>query len=147
LNSLNTLLLIAHVLIAASIIILVMVQKGKGADAGAGFGAGASGTVFGARGSANFLSRSTAVAAALFFATSLGLAYVNRNVEVATSVLDRAAVEAPAAVPDEAAAPAVEESFDLPLLPATEPDAAGEPEMMDGALPDLPADGAEPVDE
>ena len=73
-NTLNTVALITHVLIAASIIGLVMLQKGKGADAGAGFGAGASGTVFGARGSANFLSRSTAVMAALFFATSLGLA-------------------------------------------------------------------------
>jgi preprotein translocase subunit SecG len=147
LNSLNTLLLIAHVLIAASIILLVMVQKGKGADAGAGFGAGASGTVFGARGSANFLSRSTAVAAALFFATSLGLAYVNRNVEVATSVLDRAAVEVPAdglgtgAVP---ATPLSEDNFDLPLLPETEPDAAGEAEMTDGELPGVPAEAADP---
>ena len=54
----------------------VLLQRGKGADAGAGFGAGASGTVFGARGSANFLSRSTAVLAMLFFSTSLGLAYL-----------------------------------------------------------------------
>jgi len=150
LNNLNTLLLIAHVLIAASIILLVMVQKGKGADAGAGFGAGASGTVFGARGSANFLSRSTAVAAALFFATSLGLAYVNRNVEVATSVLDQAAAETPVALPDGAApAPAVEENFDLPLLPETEPDAVDEDAASASAeagLPDVSADAAEPVE-
>jgi preprotein translocase subunit SecG len=86
--TLNTLALIAHVLIAASIIGLVMLQKGKGADAGAGFGAGASGTVFGARGSANFLSRSTAVMATLFFASSLGLAYLNGNRPVTTSIFD-----------------------------------------------------------
>ena len=92
-TTLNSLALIAHVLIAASIIGLVMLQKGKGADAGAGFGAGASGTVFGARGSANFLSRSTAIWQTLFFATSLGLAYLNRNVDVRTSLLEKAVVE------------------------------------------------------
>ena len=86
-------MLVAHVLIAASIIGLVMLQKGKGADAGAGFGAGASGTVFGARGSANFLSRSTAVAAALFFLTSLTLAYLNRSVDVAPSLLEKTVTE------------------------------------------------------
>ena len=96
-DTINTLVLVAHVLIAAAIIGLVMLQKGKGADAGAGFGAGASGTVFGARGSANFLSRSTAIAAALFFASSLGLAYLNRDVEVSNSLLDAVvSEEAPA---------------------------------------------------
>ena len=54
----------------------MLLQRGKGADAGAGFGAGASGTVFGARGSASFLSRTTAVLATLFFVTSLGLSYL-----------------------------------------------------------------------
>ena len=60
-----------YILIAASMIVLILMQRGAGADAGSGFGAGASATVFGARGSANFLSRSTAVLAALFFALSL----------------------------------------------------------------------------
>jgi preprotein translocase subunit SecG len=115
----NTLLLIVHVLIAASIILLVMVQKGKGADAGAGFGAGASGTVFGARGSSNFLSRSTAVAATLFFATSLGLAYVNRNIEVAGSLLDGTAVEEVA--PASGLGAIEEDAFELPLLPEAAP--------------------------
>ncbi len=92
-NTLETLILIAHVLIASAIIGLVMLQKGKGADAGAGFGAGASGTVFGARGSANFLSRSTAVLAALFFGTSMGLAYLNRSVDVAPSLLDKGVIQ------------------------------------------------------
>ncbi len=65
-----------HLLIAVLLVVLVLMQRGKGADAGTGFGAGASGTVFGARGSANFLSRTTAVLATLFFVTSLTLAYL-----------------------------------------------------------------------
>jgi preprotein translocase subunit SecG len=62
-----------YILIAAAMIVLILMQRGSGADAGSGFGAGASATVFGARGSANFLSRSTAVLAALFFALSLAM--------------------------------------------------------------------------
>jgi preprotein translocase subunit SecG len=116
-NNLNTLALIAHVLIAASIIGLVMLQKGKGADAGAGFGAGASGTVFGASGSSNFLSRSTAVAATLFFASSLGLAYLNRNIEVAPSLLDGTVVEEVIAVEAAPGSEIPDAEFDLPPLP------------------------------
>ena len=66
--------LITHTLIALLIIVLVLLQRGKGADAGAAFGAGASGTVFGARGSASFFSRATAVCATAFFVSSLTLA-------------------------------------------------------------------------
>ena len=120
-NTVNTLLLVAHVLIAAAIIGLVMLQKGKGADAGAGFGAGASGTVFGARGSGNFLSRSTAIAATAFFATSLGLAYVNRDVEVVESLLDSVSQEESAAVPVTEDGSAGE--FELPALPELETEA------------------------
>jgi preprotein translocase subunit SecG len=69
-------LIVFHVLVALSIIGLVLLQQGRGADAGAGFGGGASNTVFGARGSASFLSRTTAVLAAAFFSTSLLLAYL-----------------------------------------------------------------------
>ena len=65
-----------HVVIAALMIGLILIQHGKGADAGAAFGSGASGTVFGAKGSGSFLSRSTAILAALFFSTSLALAYL-----------------------------------------------------------------------
>jgi preprotein translocase subunit SecG len=69
-----------YILIAASMIVLILMQRGAGADAGSGFGAGASATVFGARGSANFLSRSTAVLAALFFALSIGMGmYLKMN--------------------------------------------------------------------
>jgi len=68
--------LVIHILAAISVIGLVLVQHGKGADMGAAFGSGASGSLFGATGSANFLSRSTAVLAAVFFITSLSLAYI-----------------------------------------------------------------------
>ena len=71
-----TLVLIIHVIAALAIIALVLLQHGKGADVGAAFGSGASGSLFGATGSANFLSRATAVLAAVFFVTSLGLAYL-----------------------------------------------------------------------
>ena len=70
-----TLLIVVQVICAAAIIILVLLQHGKGADMGAAFGGGASGSLFGASGSANFLSRSTAVIAAIFFAVTIGLAY------------------------------------------------------------------------
>ena len=71
----ETLVLVIHVLAAIAICGLVLLQHGKGADAGAAFGSGASGSVFGATGSANFLSRATAIAAVIFFLTSLGLTW------------------------------------------------------------------------
>jgi preprotein translocase subunit SecG len=92
----HTLVLVAHVLIGGMIVGLVLLQRGKGAEVGAAFGSGASGTVFGAKGSANFLSRSTALLAALFFVTSLGLTYLGTQRTVAKSVVDKAAVETPA---------------------------------------------------
>jgi preprotein translocase subunit SecG len=83
--------IVVHVLVAIAIIGLVLLQHGKGADMGSGFGGGASGSLFGATGSANFLSRTTAVLAAVFFASSLALAYfaTQRPVE-SRSVVDRA---------------------------------------------------------
>jgi preprotein translocase subunit SecG len=92
-----------QILAAVSMIGLVLVQHGKGADMGASFGSGSSGSLFGATGSANFLSRSTAVAAGLFFCCTLALAYFanDRSAGAAgggeSSVLDRAAASAPAA--------------------------------------------------
>jgi preprotein translocase subunit SecG len=77
-----------HVLIAVGIIGLVLLQHGKGADMGSGFGGGASSSLFGATGSANFLSRATAVLATLFFLTSLGLAYLATNKPRGGGVLD-----------------------------------------------------------
>jgi preprotein translocase subunit SecG len=80
-------LTIVHVLIALSIIGLVLLQQGRGAGAGAGFGGGSSGSLFGARGAASFLSRTTAILATLFFASSLLLAYLagkidNKHIDV-----------------------------------------------------------------
>jgi preprotein translocase subunit SecG len=98
-NWLQTLAVVFHVLLAFAIIALVLLQRGKGADAGAGFGAGASGTVFGARGSASFLSRTTAVLATLFFMTSLGLAFLFSQQREPTSVVDTVQQETPAPVP------------------------------------------------
>jgi preprotein translocase subunit SecG len=72
-------LTVVHLFLALGIIGLVLMQHGKGADAGAAFGSGASGTVFGAQGASNFLSRTTAILAALFFVTSIALGYFSMN--------------------------------------------------------------------
>jgi len=100
-----------QILAALVMIGLVLIQHGKGADMGASFGSGASGSLFGATGSANFLSRSTAVCAAVFFCCTLALAYSanNRGTTTGTSVLDRAGAAAAASAP----------SGGTPLIPAT----------------------------
>jgi preprotein translocase subunit SecG len=71
----QTLVLVFHILAALGIVVLVLLQHGKGADMGAAFGSGSAGSLFGSAGASNFLSRTTAVLAAVFFATSLGLTY------------------------------------------------------------------------
>ncbi len=71
----QTLVLVLHILAAVGIVVLVLLQHGKGADMGAAFGSGSAGSLFGSAGAANFLSRTTAVLAAVFFLTSLGLTY------------------------------------------------------------------------
>ena len=104
-----TLALIVHVLTAIGIIGLVLLQHGKGADVGAAFGGGASGSLFGATGSANFLSRTTAILAVVFFLSSLGLAYLaNLKPRTGGSVMDQvqSAPVAPGAAKSEAPKPA-----------------------------------------
>ena len=131
-NWLQTLAVVFHVLLAAAIVGLVLLQRGKGADAGAGFGAGASGTVFGARGSASFLSRTTAVLATLFFLTSLGLSYLFSQQKAPTSVFDTLTQqEAPAA-------PAAQQSQPFPELPSSAPEQAGAAPAAEPA-PESPA--------
>ena len=101
----ETAILVFHVLAALCVIGLVLLQHGKGADMGSGFGSGASGSLFGATGSANFLSRATAVLATLFFVTSLGLAYIATNKpRSGGGVLDAAKKEqaAPTKAPEKA---------------------------------------------
>ncbi|MGH8822457.1 MAG: preprotein translocase subunit SecG [Rhodoferax sp.] len=129
-------ILAVQVLTAVGLIGLILVQHGKGADMGAAFGSGSSGSLFGASGSANFLSRSTAVLATVFFACTLALAYFG-NLRPASSdsgsVLERAAVTAPATaasgiatqIPGSAAAPAAKSSAaSATAVPAT-PAASG----------------------
>jgi len=124
-------LVVALQIIAALVMIgLVLIQHGKGADMGASFGSGASGSLFGATGSANFLSRSTAVCAAVFFVCTLSLAYFSNDRAAAPtgSVLDRPAMSAPAAsaaasgaalIPGTSSAPAASAPASAAALPAS----------------------------
>ncbi|MDG4555256.1 MAG: preprotein translocase subunit SecG [Candidatus Competibacter sp.] len=89
----HTLILVAHVVVAVALVALVLLQQGKGADAGAAFGSGSSATMFGARGSASFLSRTTSVLATVFFLTSLTLAYFATQTSAPSSVVERLQVE------------------------------------------------------
>ncbi len=103
---LQTLLLVVQVACALAIIILVLLQQGKGADMGAAFGSGSSGSLFGASGSANFLSRATAVLITLFFIATLGLAFfaqapANKAPGGVVSKLPTAPASAPAAPSNE----------------------------------------------
>ena len=84
-----TIITTLHILTAVAIVALVLLQQGKGADAGAAFGAGGSGTVFGSRGAASFLTRTTAVLALVFFITSLGLAWIASQQVERRSVVER----------------------------------------------------------
>jgi len=86
-----SIVLTVHVLVGLGVIGLVLLQHGKGADAGAAFGSGSSGSLFGASGSANFMSRTTAVLATVFFVTSLTLSYLgSRAVAVPNNVMEQA---------------------------------------------------------
>jgi preprotein translocase subunit SecG len=86
-----SIVLTVHVLVGLGVIGLVLLQHGKGADAGAAFGSGSSGSLFGASGSANFMSRTTAVLATLFFITSLSLSYLgSRAIAVPKNVMEQA---------------------------------------------------------
>jgi preprotein translocase subunit SecG len=135
-----------HVLLALMIIGLVLLQRGKGAEAGAGFGSGASGTVFGARGTSTLFSKLTAVFAALFFATSLTLAYLGTHGAVQpTSVLERAAqaatVAPPAAAPSAPAAPVnvPAPASGAPAATSTPPASAPAPATTPAPAPGAPA--------
>ncbi len=119
------LILVVHVLTALGIIGLVLLQHGKGADMGAAFGSGASGSLFGATGSANFLSRTTAALAAIFFLTSLGLAYVaTHRPKAGGGVMDT--------VKEQPAAP-VPSSVPVPSAPAPAGAKAAAPAADSGA--------------
>jgi preprotein translocase subunit SecG len=93
-------IIVIHILLGIGIVGLVLMQHGKGADAGAAFGSGSSGTVFGAQGSASFLSRTTAIFAALFFTTSLGLAMLSGYHGKKADIIDTISIEESKAVSD-----------------------------------------------
>jgi len=138
-----SILLVIQVLLALSIIGLVMLQRGKGADAGAalGGGGGSSGSVFGARGAANFLSRTTGILAAAFFANSLALAYFSANMQMASSVNNGSVLEQSAEVPA-AEAPVASDVPAAEMPASVESESAGDIPAADSAAPaksDIPA--------
>ena len=135
---LRTLVMIFHVLLAAGLVCLILLQRGKGAEVGTAFGAGASGTVFGARGSASFLTRATGVLAFLFFSTSLTLAFLSTHTTAPTSILNAPTQEQPAG--DNTPPPAPEGTSE----PAPPQDTAPPPE---GATSEqVPADSPDAED-
>ena len=133
-----TTLMIVQVVSALAIIVLVLLQQGKGADMGSSFGSGSAGSLFGASGAANFLSRSTKWAAVVFFASTAGLAYVthsNSGVGVDSGIMqnyqDRSVPQVPGAAPS---APGTPAPNSVPSVPA--PAAPAQP---DASVPSVPA--------
>ncbi len=121
----QTVLTVLHLFLAIGLVGLVLIQHGKGADAGAAFGSGASATVFGARGSGSFLSRTTAILATLFFVTSIALAYYASQVGEPEGLMDGVEVPmAPLLVPD-ASMPGASIPNDLPQERPAAPPARG----------------------
>ena len=122
-ENINSILLVIQVLLSISLIVLILMQHGKGADAGAAFGSGASATVFGARGSGNFMTRATTMIAILFFIVCLALAYFSSNRaqpdSVTGSVMSQELEQSPALGADDDLPPvdgtaADEQESDLP---------------------------------
>lgn len=119
-NAMFTFIVVIQVLSALAIIGLVLLQHGKGADMGAAFGSGASGSLFGATGSSNFLSKSTAIAAAVFFIATLALAFVgNKRAPASGGVMENLPAAPAVNVP---AAPAA----NAPATPAAPAEGAGQ---------------------
>jgi len=121
---LQTILLVLHVIVALSLITFILLQQGRGAATGAAFGSGASSTVFGARGSASFLSRATSILAVVFFSNCLLLAFLGGQREGPTSIVEQIASE-PVPVPEAAKAPAA--GAPAPTATAAAPAAADVP--------------------
>ena len=125
-------LLVVHLIVAAVVCGLVLLQHGKGADMGAAFGSGSSGSLFGAAGSANFLSRTTAILAAVFFLSSLGLTYLGSMHSPAKDVMEQGVMgnvpksEAPAPGQPPAPAQAPIPGSTPAAVPGSTPAPAGE---------------------
>jgi preprotein translocase subunit SecG len=133
----HTILIVVHLFIAVGLIALVLIQHGKGADAGAAFGSGASATVFGAAGSGNFLSRTTAFLAAAFFVTSLGMAWYAMQTTEKKSLMDGVATEANVVTEENKVEAPLAAPSEIPAVPGsegkTEPAAGGD-------VPKIPAE-------
>jgi preprotein translocase subunit SecG len=130
---LESILLIVHVIVAITVCGLVLLQHGKGADMGAAFGSGSSGSLFGAAGSANFLSRSTAVLATVFFLSSLGLTYVASTGSSTRDVMQQGVMGTMPKTPD---APKSGEPPATAPVPGSVPAPAGEaPKPQGGEVP------------
>ena len=130
-SMLETILLVVHLLIAAAICGFVLLQHGKGADMGAAFGSGASGSLFGAAGSANFLSRTTAILAAVFFLSSLGLTWFGSRHGASSGVMQQGIMEKTAP-----------KTSDIPAAPGAPPAA---PPATDAGKAADPAKAAAPA--
>jgi len=138
---LMTVLMVVQVLSALGVIVLVLLQHGKGADMGAAFGSGASGSLFGASGSANFMSRTTGGLATVFFCATLGIAMLSdRRVAATGSVMEGAAATIPGAAQGSApvaapGAPPAGSSAPAGVSPASVPAAGGASASGAGAIP------------
>ncbi len=125
-DAMFSVILVVHILVGLAVCGLVLMQHGKGADMGAAFGSGSSGSLFGATGSANFLSRTTAVLATVFFMTSLALAYIASNKpKTSGSVIENAVQSQPLQAPVAAEGKAAENK-------------AATPESKDSKAKDIP---------
>jgi preprotein translocase subunit SecG len=132
-NWMESVVLVGHLLIAAALCGFVLMQHGKGADMGAAFGSGSSGSLFGAAGSANFLSRTTAILATIFFLTSIGLTFFGTLHGKPSGVMEQGAVERVAPAPK------------TPDVPSSAPATNAVPNDVPGSAPTTgtaPASGA-----
>jgi preprotein translocase subunit SecG len=143
-ESLQTILLVAQVLIAISLIGMILIQHGKGADAGAAFGSGASSTVFGSQGSSNFLTKATAILVFLFLANSLTLAYLaSKSMTVQESlmlrteqIIQQGEELSEMLIPDSGLKLSdIVSEDDIPLIPETMNDI---PAIPESTVPELP---------
>ena len=120
-NLFTSILTVIHLVTAIAIVVLVLLQQGKGADMGAAFGGGSSQSVFGSRGSANFLSRTTGILAAVFFATGLSLAYMyTKQSSAPTSVMASENATPVEGQINGAGSEASQSNGDVPMVPSTD---------------------------
>lgn len=134
---LESIIVIIHLLVALTVIVLVLVQHGKGADMGASFGSGASNTVFGSQGSANFLSRTTAVLVAVFFITSVSLTYYAK-LKADPSLFSQTTPQTMPAQPAQQL-PAGDQKVDIPTVDHTPAPANDNNAVSNEAVPNSPA--------